>query len=58
LAFIRALVTGGVTTQVEQIYAEGFGLISGDRVNPQGRNRTRVSQIDFKDERFAQFEVG
>ncbi|XP_064627153.1 calcium-activated potassium channel slowpoke-like isoform X3 [Lineus longissimus] len=58
LAFIRALVTGGVTTQVEQIYAEGFGLIAGDRVNPQGRNRTRVSQVDFEDERFVQFQNG
>ncbi|XP_055345724.1 calcium-activated potassium channel slowpoke-like [Paramacrobiotus metropolitanus] len=60
LSIIRSLIFGGVTPELEQILAEGTGLIGGphlSQVNPHP-DRCRVDQISLEDYRFARHMRG
>ncbi len=59
LTFIRTLITGGTTPELEQILAEGGGIAPGCN-QPDSfvhRDRPRVSQISLHDGEFKKFGV-
>jgi hypothetical protein len=58
LTLIRTLITGGTTPELEQILAEGTGLIPGGTLNKnqlENRNRPRFTQISLFDGVFAKY---
>jgi potassium large conductance calcium-activated channel subfamily M alpha protein 1 len=59
LTLIRTLITGGATPELEQILAEGVGMIGGGMtVEAQAcRHRCRVTQIALYDGPFAEFGI-
>ena len=56
------MVTGGVTSHIEQIYAEGMGLLSGDDIDYRhymySRNRPSITQYAIDSEIFGPHRVG
>ncbi|XP_074641051.1 calcium-activated potassium channel subunit alpha-1-like isoform X2 [Tubulanus polymorphus] len=58
LAFIRAFITGGVTTQIEQIFAEGCGLYGGEKGAKPKTTGCRNVLLDLKDSIFSDFNQG
>ena len=59
MTLIRTLITGGATPELEQILAEGVGMVPG---TPSGeaqtaRHRCRLTQIALYDGPFVDFGV-
>ena len=59
LTLIRTLITGGATPELEQILAEGVGMMGGlnTPIQPEIRERSRVAQISLSDGPLAEFGV-
>lgn len=57
LTLIRTLITGGTTTELEHILAEGRGVSPGPFTSESTlhRDRPRVTQISLFDGQFKQF---
>ena len=61
LNLVRTLITGGATQELEQILAEGCGLVQGSTADDVGvqlaRNRSRVALLPLEDEPLVNFSV-
>ncbi|CAH1799940.1 unnamed protein product [Owenia fusiformis] len=60
LILIRTLITGGATVELEQLLAEGLGMVPGYPTTEtlSNRNRCRVAQMGLGEHPFTQFAVG
>ncbi|OQV23876.1 Calcium-activated potassium channel slo-1 [Hypsibius exemplaris] len=53
---IRALIFGGASSELEEILAEGAGLIGGAQLSdPDNRNRSYITQIRLTDALFVEY---
>ena len=61
LNLVRTLITGGATQELEQILAEGCGLVQGSTAEDENvqiaRNRSRVALLPLEDETLVNFSV-